>query len=270
MTAVQDYWGDVAALHFAGLVFVLVALALVLYATGRLGLRMANEATIAVVRGLVQLGVVALILVAIVQAPGFWIAVVLLVMTLAAGWTAAARTKRHGVFPMTTLAIAAVTAVLVAPLVYLGPFETRPLFLIPIVGMVLGNAMNATALGLDRMKRELQLNLDVIEARLALGATGPVAVRAALRETLRTAMMPKLNTLKTTGLVHLPGMMTGMLIAGAAPVEAAEMQFVIIVLILIASFLSATMMSLWLRRRFLGDLDTGQLEHWRAPEEETD
>ncbi len=268
MTAIEEYWADIASLNFAGLVFVLVALALVLYATGRLGLRIANESIIAVVRGLVQLGVVALILVAIVEAHGFWIATVLLVMTVAAGWTAAARTKRPGVFPMTTLAIAVTTLVLVAPLVLLGPFETRPLFLIPIVGMVLGNAMNATALGLDRMKRELQLNLPVIEARLALGATGPVAVRAALRETLHTAMMPKLNTLKTTGLVHLPGMMTGMLIAGATPVEAAEMQFVIIVVILVASFLSATMMALWLRRRFLGDLDTGRLEHWRVEEDD--
>lgn len=270
MTVWNDYWNDIASLHFAGLVFVLVALALVLFVTGRLGLRMANEATIAVVRGLVQLGVVALILVAIVHAQGFWIAIVLLVMTVAAGWTAAARTKRHGVFPITTLVIAGVTLVLVAPLLHLGPFETRPLFLIPIVGMVLGNAMNATALGLDRMQRELQLNLGVIEARLALGATGPVAVRAALRETVRTAMMPTLNTLKTTGLVHLPGMMTGMLIAGAAPVEAAEMQFVIILVILIGSFLSATLMSLWLRRRFLGDLETGRLQSWRVQAEAED
>jgi putative ABC transport system permease protein len=267
MTLLEDYWTALTQLSFLGILFVLVALALVLIAAGRLGLKIAGEASIAVVRGLVQLGVVALILVAVVQA-GHWglIAALLLVMVIAAGWTAAARTKRPGIFPTTTIVIALVTAALVAPLLYLGPFETRPLFLIPITGMVLGNAMNATALGLDRMRRELQLNLPLIEARLALGATDTIAVRAPLRETVRTAMMPTLNTLKTTGLVHLPGMMTGMLIAGATPVEAAEMQFVIIVVILISAFLASTTMAIWLRKRFLDDQQAGRLEAWRADE----
>lgn len=270
-TLLEDYWNDLLDLHFLGLLFILVVFAVVLFATARLGLRIAGDATVAVVRGLVQLAVVALILVAVVQAAHwFWIALVLTIMTIAAGWTAAARTKRPGVFPTTTLVIAVVTLALVAPLLHLGPFETRALFLIPITGMVLGNAMNATALGLDRMDRELRLNLPLIEARLALGATGHVAVRSPLRETVRTAMLPTLNTLKTTGLVHLPGMMTGMLIAGASPVEAAEMQFVIILVILVAAFLAATTMALWLRKRFLGDLEEGRLDGWRERGETDD
>ncbi len=271
MSVLDDYWAELGTLDFLGLAFVLAVLAVVLFATARLGLRIAGEATIAVVRGLVQLGVVALILLAVVQADQwFWIALVLLVMVIAAGWTAAARTKRIGVFPTTTLVIATVTALIITPLLILGPFETRPLFLIPIAGMVLGNAMNATALGLDRMSRELKLNLPLVEARLALGATGKRAVRAPLRQTVRTALMPTLNTLKTTGLVHVPGMMTGMLIAGATPLAAAQMQFVIIIVILISAFSAATTMALWLRRRFLDDLDAGRLEEWRVEEDGED
>ncbi len=191
-------------------------------------------------------------------------------MTVAAGWTAAARTKRTGVFPVATLLIATVTATIVTPLVLLGPFETYTLFLIPVSGMILGNAMNATALALERMDRELRLTLPLVEARLALGATGPRAVRAAVRETTRAALLPLLNTMKTTGLVHLPGTMTGMLIAGASPVEAAEMQFVIILALLITSGTASTAMAYWLRGRFLSDLNAGRSDAWHVQPQAAD
>lgn len=258
------YFSGLSALHFSGLLFLLGALVAVLVLAHRLRLHLTREAGFAILRGAIQLAIVALVLIAIVATGKIlWIGIVLLIMLLAAGWTAVERAHQRGAFPVATLTIAIVTAALVAPLIHLGPFESRPLFLVPITGMVLGNAMNATALGIDRMQRELGTTLPLIEARLALGVREHTAVASPLAETARTAMLPLLNTFKTVGLVHLPGMMTGMLIAGASPIAAAEMQFVIIGVLFVAAGISSTTMALWIRKRFLQDLRKGRIDSWR-------
>lgn len=255
---IRDWSSGLSALHGAGLAFLLVLLVVVLVVAYRLRLGITREATIAILRGAVQLAVVALILITVVSdGDPLWIGAVLLVMLLAAGWTAVERADHRGAFGIATLTIGTVTILLVLPLAHLGPFEVRPLFLVPVAGMVLGNAMNATALGIDRMQRELEVTLPLIEARLSLGVDARTATAPALAETARTAMLPLMNTFKTVGLVHLPGMMTGMLIAGAAPLEAAEMQFVIIAVLFVGAGVSSTVMALWVRRRFLRGIAVG-------------
>ncbi|MBW3582859.1 MAG: ABC transporter permease [Euryarchaeota archaeon] len=257
-----------ATLDYPALLFTFLAFAAMVAMARLVGLRMGREALIAAVRGTIQLLIVGLVFLAVVEEGSpYIIGLVFLVMVVAAGWTATATSRRTGLFPLASLVITVATALLVVPLVLLDLFETRPLFLIPVAGMVIGNAMNATALGLDRMERELAVTLPQTEARLALGYPERATVLPALRETVHAALLPTMNTLRTVGLVHLPGMMTGMLLAGADPLFAVEMQLVIILVILVAAFLASATMALVIRERFVRDLSAVGLDDWREKKE---
>ena len=97
--------------------------------------------------------------------------------------------------------------------------------------MVLGNTLNGISLGMDRLGEELDGKRDQVETLLALGATRWEAARAPVQQALRTGMMPTINSMMVVGLVSLPGMMTGQLLAGADPMQAVMYQIVIMFLI---------------------------------------
>lgn len=107
----------------------------------------------------------------------------------------------------------------------------RPQYAIPLLGMILGNTLNGIALGLDRFAAELDAHRDQVEGLLALGATRWEAARISVQEAVRTGMIPILNSMAVAGLVSLPGMMTGQLLAGVEPVRAVKYQIVIMFLI---------------------------------------
>ncbi|NEP59834.1 MAG: ABC transporter permease, partial [Symploca sp. SIO2G7] len=95
-------------------------------------------------------------------------------------------------------------------------------------GMVLGNAITGTSLALDRFLNDLTTNRGQVEALLALGATRWEAAHTTVTEALRTGMIPTINSMMVMGLVSLPGMMTGQILAGALPTNAVRYQIVII------------------------------------------
>jgi putative ABC transport system permease protein len=103
-----------------------------------------------------------------------------------------------------------------------------PRILLPILGMVLGNALTGVSLLLDTLATTVNRERPAIEARLALGASRFEAMRDSLAAALRTAMMPIINAMAAAGVVALPGMMTGQILAGADPVEAAKYQIMIL------------------------------------------
>jgi putative ABC transport system permease protein len=106
-----------------------------------------------------------------------------------------------------------------------------PQYAIPLLGMLLGNTMNGVALGLDRLTATAWREARVIEARLLLGQTGPEAVRDILKESIRAGLIPVVNAMAVAGLVSLPGMMTGQILAGSPPLEAVKYQILIMFLI---------------------------------------
>ncbi|KAI9238242.1 MAG: UPF0014 family [Podila humilis] len=110
------------------------------------------------------------------------------------------------------------------------PFHS-PREFIPVLGMLLGNSMTATALGLDTCLRQLSENKEKIELYLSMGATRWEACRPVAVEALRTAMMPTINQMSIIGLISIPGMMTGQLIAGASVMNAVKSQQIIMFLI---------------------------------------
>ncbi|QGT98691.1 putative iron export permease protein FetB [Candidatus Syntrophocurvum alkaliphilum] len=102
---------------------------------------------------------------------------------------------------------------------------------IPIFGMILGNSMNAIALSLDRMYSEVYSSADEVETMLAMGATPWESVNSYMRNAVRAGMTPTINALMVVGLVSLPGMMTGQILAGMDPQVAVRYQFVVMIMI---------------------------------------
>jgi putative ABC transport system permease protein len=97
--------------------------------------------------------------------------------------------------------------------------------------MVLGNSLTGISLGLDRFMSELRNRRGEVETMLALGATRWESCRGVFVEATRTAMIPILNTMSVAGIVSIPGMMTGQLLAGAEPLEAVKYQIMIMFVI---------------------------------------
>lgn len=116
--------------------------------------------------------------------------------------------------------------------VALGVFDPTPRYLVPVGGMVIGNAMTAAAVALNRLGDDVRASAADIEAALALGATGAEAVRDVARRSPRSGMIPLIDSTKTTGLVFFPGTMVGALLAGAEPFAAVRLQLVLLYVLL--------------------------------------
>lgn len=125
---------------------------------------------------------------------------------------------------------------------------------IPIAGMILGNAVNGVALAIDRLYAEVRSRRDEVEALLTLGATPWEAVRDCVRQAIRSGMAPMINSLMVVGLVSLPGMMTGQILGGVDPIEAARYQIVVMLMITAAGAVGSMMLvGLSYRRLFTED-----------------
>lgn len=130
----------------------------------------------------------------------------------------------------------------------------EPRYLIPLLGMILGNALTGISLGLDRCLSQFKNDAAQIEATLALGATSWEAARPVVVDALRTGLVPILNSMSVVGLVTIPGMMTGQLLGGTPPAIAARYQIVIMFLIASATAIGVSVaVLLSVRRLFDAD-----------------
>jgi putative ABC transport system permease protein len=125
-----------------------------------------------------------------------------------------------------------------------------PQYFLPLAGMIVGNAMNAAALTAERLRAELSGRRDEIEIRLALGASPRQASQDALGAAIRAGLIPMINAMMTVGLVSLPGMMTGQILAGADPGMASRYQIVVMFMLSAATAISAVLLGALLYRRF--------------------
>ncbi|HIK46924.1 MAG TPA: iron export ABC transporter permease subunit FetB, partial [Leptolyngbyaceae cyanobacterium M65_K2018_010] len=166
------------------------------------------------------------------QANPLVILAISLLMTTVAGVAAVNRTKRRfvGVYWNSLLSVLASSALVTGfALVGIVRAETwyAPQYLIPLLGMVLGNTLNGISLSLDQFMEGLNGQRHQIETLLALGATRWEAAQSQVREAVRIGMIPTINSMMVMGLVSLPGMMTGQILAGANPIDAVRYQIVI-------------------------------------------
>lgn len=140
----------------------------------------------------------------------------------------------------------------------------HPQYAIPLLGMILGNTMSGISVGLDRLTATAWDQRTVIEARLILGHGWSEAIEAIRRESIRSGLIPIINSMSVVGLVSLPGMMTGQILAGSPPMEAAKYQLMIMFLIAAGTGLGSVA-AVWIgARRLFDKRDRLRLERLRA------
>jgi len=124
-----------------------------------------------------------------------------------------------------------------------------PRYLIPLMGMVLGNSLTAVHLTMDRYTHSVAAGRRAVEHLICLGATPQEATLAHTRDAVRTGMTPIVNAMLIAGVVSLPGMMTGQILGGTPPLMAVRYQIVIMFLLAGATALGSALCVLWLRHR---------------------
>jgi putative ABC transport system permease protein len=153
------------------------------------------------------------------------------------------------VFVLALASFAAAGVVTLLVLFGLGVFDLEPRTLIPMAGLMIGNAMTSTVLVARRVVDELRDKRDEVEARLALALPAAEAARPYVRHALRTALIPQIETTRSVGLVFLPGAMTGLILAGVDPIDAVRVQTAVMYLVLGSVATTVTVIGLGVRRR---------------------
>jgi len=131
-------------------------------------------------------------------------------------------------------------------------FEAREL--IPLAGMVTGNALNVYTQFADRLKGEVKNRVAQIEGKAALGASVEESMSDSIKAASKAAMMPTLNTLQTVGFIHIPGVTVGMILAGAAPMDAVSFQLVIMFMMVSVAMFSAIFGKILLLKKILASV----------------
>jgi putative ABC transport system permease protein len=231
------------------LVAALAALTVILLARRR-GVHLESETMIAMVRGLVQIVAVGSILVILLRAPRWTSGFLLAGMIAAAGATSARRAKgMPDAFRVSAWAIACGAGSIIALMTALGVIDTAITSLVPVGSMLIANAMNTNSLALNRFRSDVLAHRGEIETALALGADARHSVSSYVQAAFEASLIPAIDSLRSLGIVWIPGLMAGMLLSGARPVYAAIYQFVVLAMIFAASGLTSLISTMLIRSR---------------------
>ena len=233
----------------------------------REGMGLERDIAVSTIRAFLQLIALGLVLKWVFDNQTWWIvALIMLVMVANATQIGRSRVKNGpaGIAPsiFVTLLVTSITMVTVVVQVIVRPelwYDAR--IVVGISGMILGNAMSSSAVALDRTFANLDDRADEMLALVAMGATPREAARPSIVASVRAGMIPTLSTLSAAGVVQIPGMMTGQVLAGADPLSAAKYQLVM----LMAITATTTLCNIWVvswcyRKRFSSEgfyLDPG-------------
>jgi putative ABC transport system permease protein len=251
----------------AGLLIVLAGVSL----TARLGV--AKQLVISGARMVVQLALIGFVLEALFADAGLiWVALMAAAMVAVAGYEVFARQQR-GLRGWSGYLIGAVAlfvsslAVAVMALTVFIQAEPwyRPQYAIPLLGMLLGNTMNGIALNLDRLTEGAWQRRHAIEAQLMLGFDWAQAIAPLRRESMRAGLIPIINAMAAAGVVSLPGMMTGQILAGTPPAQAVKYQILIFLLITVGTGLGMLLANRIAAGRLFDSRSRLRLERLRQP-----
>ncbi len=221
------------------------------------GLRLGVERRLAVaaLRTVVQLLLIGYVLEVVFRARSTWmVALVGLVMLAAAARAAVRRPSRTvpGIYGLAFLSLVAsglVTSYCVTRVVVGADPWWTPQYLVPLLGMILGNSLTGISLCLDDLLATFQEKRARVEMELAHGASRWEAAREGLRDAVRRGMIPIINSMMVVGLVSLPGMMTGQILAGEDPANAVRYQIVVMFMLAAATTLGSIGVALLTYRR---------------------
>ncbi|MGF2736224.1 ABC transporter permease [Marinobacter sp. DUT-1] len=216
----------------------------------------------------IQLALIGLVLEALfASARLYWIALLATVMLLVAGREVMARQQRRlrGIWAFGigtgAMFISSFAVTVLALTVIIGPSPWyAPQYAIPLLGMMLGNTMTGVALSLDRLNEAVWHQRAVIENRLMLGQTWREAVEDIRKDAMRGGMMPSINAMAAAGIVSLPGMMTGQILAGSPPAVAVKYQILVMLIITVGTGFGALMAVSWGSRRLFDERERLRLD----------
>ncbi|RBI63487.1 iron export ABC transporter permease subunit FetB [halophilic archaeon] len=235
-----------------GLLQVAVASLLALVVLGvsyRRSLDLESELGRAFVRGFVQVVAMGAFIGVLFSVPFVWSGGVILAMMAVAAWISKDRGEGvPGVLRASLVSILFGAGVVIVTMLAAGAIEPTVRNLVPVGGMIIANAMKTNSLALDRFRGEVASNRREIEAVLALGVPPGRVISDYVTTSVRASLIPMVDSLKSLGLVYIPGMMSGMILAGANPIYAAEYQFVIMAMLFTAGGLTSMTSTLLVRR----------------------
>ena len=246
---------EISAAQLAiGFVFILAAGAVSLYHA--LGLE--RDLAVGAVRTFVQLLMLGYLLKWIFDIDSGWMVVAVFVfMTFFAAWTIRGRAREKQIplfwpsFASMLLSYLLISYLVTGVVIGVDPWW-KPQYFIPLCGMVIGNSMNAVAVSLDRLLSDLRKRRLEVEMMLCLGADFKEASADVLRSAMRAGMIPSINSMMAAGVVFIPGMMTGQILAGADPLVAIRYQIVVMVMLVGSTAVSSLMVLLVGRRLCFG------------------
>jgi putative ABC transport system permease protein len=208
-----------------------------------------RETAISMVRGLVQMVLVGMVLALLLHGNLLVGLLILLAMTFAAAVTAGRRAPEiKDALLLSFYGIAAGSGVVIAGMLATGTLTADIAVLVPVGSMIIANAMNACAQSIERFRSDVNAHTGQIEAGLALGAAPAVTVAPYVQSAVYASLLPRLDMLKSLGLVWIPGVMAGMMVSGASPVYAGIYQFIIVAMIFAASGIAGLIVTLLMRR----------------------
>jgi putative ABC transport system permease protein len=241
--------GDVAMGLVQALCAIVICLGVVLLCR-RFAVHVERETVISLARGLVQMVAVGVVLAVLLHGNLLIATLILLGMTFAAAATAARRAPDiEGALPLSFYAIGAGAGLVIAAMLVTRTVTSDIAVLVPVGSMIIANAMNACAQSMERFRADVRAHVGQIEAGLALGAAPAVTVSQFAQSAVYASLLPRLDMLKSLGLVWIPGVMAGMLVSGASPIYAGIFQFIIVAMILAASGVAGLVATLLMRAR---------------------
>jgi putative ABC transport system permease protein len=228
-------------------VAVLLALVVVFLARRR-EIHLERETIIALIRGISQITIVGFVLLLLLRGPAWTSVFMLAAMITAAASISSRRAKAiPGSFRISLYAIGAGSGVVIALMSWAGAIDTAITSLVPIGSMLIANAMNTNSLTMNRFRSEVESHAGLIETGLALGASSQATIAPYVQASFGASLIPAIDSLRSLGIVWIPGLMAGMLLSGSNPIYASIYQFVTITMIFSASGLTALICSLLIR-----------------------
>lgn len=235
------------------LALILVVVALLVSKREKLGLE--KDIIWSVARAIVQLVIVGYVLKYIFDLNNSWLTV-LMVLFICVNAALNAKKRSRNIdngFVISFIAISVGTTLTLAVLLLSGSIEFLPMQVIPISGMIAGNAMVAVGLCYSNLNQRFIDNQQKILEMLSLGASTKMASGSIIRDSIRAAMIPTVDAAKTVGLVSLPGMMSGLIFAGIDPVKAIKYQIMVTFMLLATASLSTIIAGYLSYRRFYNE-----------------
>ena len=221
-------------------------------------LHIIKDLLIATVRAIIQLIILGFLLHFIFGVNQTWLLIVfVLVIIINASWNTISRASpvMHHVCWISFVAIFVGVALPLVGVVLTGAIEFKPNEVIPIAGMLGSNGLIAINLAYQNLDREFVKEMSQIESKLALGANPKLSSKETIRNSVKTAIVPTIDSVKTYGIVSIPGMMTGLIIGGVEPLQAVKFQLMVVFIHTTATIMSALIATYLSYKQFFNHRD---------------